>query len=49
MLNILRHHLALRFNLRLAKFHFFFFAKIERGLYFFDHFDVLMSKIIFKK
>ena len=28
---------------------FFFFAKIECGLYFFDRFDVLISKIIFKK
>jgi uncharacterized membrane protein (DUF106 family) len=28
---------------------FFFFAKIECGLYFLDRFDVLMSKIIFKK
>jgi len=27
----------------------FFFAKIEYGLYFLDRFDVLMSKIIFKK
>ena len=27
----------------------FFFAKIECGLYFLDRFDVLMSKIIFKK
>jgi len=30
-------------------FNFFFFAKIECGLYFLDRFDVLMSKIIFKK
>jgi hypothetical protein len=28
---------------------FFFFAKIECGLYFLDRFDVLMSKMIFKK
>ena len=27
---------------------FFFFAKIEFGLYFLDRFDVLMSKMIFK-
>jgi len=27
----------------------FFFAKIKCGLYFLDHFDVLMSKMIFKK
>jgi hypothetical protein len=27
----------------------FFFAKIKCGLYFLDRFDVLMSKIIFKK
>jgi len=27
----------------------FFFAKIECGLYFLDRFDVLMSKIFFKK
>jgi len=27
----------------------FFFAKIECGLYFLDRFDVLMSKMIFKK
>jgi len=27
----------------------FFFTKIEYGLYVLDHFDVLMSKIIFKK
>ena len=42
-------YLALRFNLLFNKFQFFFFAKIERGLYFLDRFDVLMSKIIFKK
>jgi len=29
--------------------YFFFFAKIECGLYFLNRFDVLMSKIIFKK
>jgi hypothetical protein len=28
---------------------FFFFTKIECGLYFLDCFDVLMSKMIFKK
>jgi hypothetical protein len=28
---------------------FFFFAKIECGLYFLDRFDMLMSKMIFKK
>jgi len=28
---------------------FFFFAKIECGLYFLDRFDILMSKMIFKK
>jgi len=28
---------------------FFFFAKIECGLYFLDRFDVLISKMIFKK
>ena len=28
---------------------FFFFAKIEYGLYFLDRFNVLISKIIFKK
>jgi len=27
----------------------FFLTKIECGLYFFDRFDVLISKIIFKK
>jgi hypothetical protein len=27
----------------------FFFIKIEYGLYVLDHFDVLMSKMIFKK
>jgi hypothetical protein len=27
----------------------FFFAKIECSLYFLDRFDVLMSKMIFKK
>ena len=30
-------------------FEFFFFAKIECGLYFLDRFDVLMLKMIFKK
>ena len=33
---------------QISKF-FFFFAKIEFGLYFLDRFDVLMSKMIFKK
>jgi hypothetical protein len=28
---------------------FFFFAKIECGLYLLDRFDVLISKMIFKK
>jgi hypothetical protein len=37
---------AFRLNLN---FFFFFFAKIECGLYFLDRFDVLMSKMIFKK
>jgi hypothetical protein len=32
-----------------SNLNFFFFAKIECGLYFLDRFDVLMSKIIFKK
>ena len=44
--------LGLRCNLLFEKiqtFFFFFFAKIEFGLYFLDRFDVLMSKIIFKK
>jgi len=27
----------------------FFFTKIDCGLYFLDRFDVMMSKIIFKK
>jgi hypothetical protein len=30
-------------------FDYFFFAKIKCGLYFLDRFDVLISKIIFKK
>jgi hypothetical protein len=34
---------------RISNFFFFFFAKIECGLYFLDRFDVLMSKMIFKK
>jgi len=34
---------------RISIFFFFFFAKIECGLYFLDRFDVLMSKMIFKK
>ena len=45
----LRARLALRSKLRFVKFKIFFFAKIECGLYFLDRFDVLMSKIIFKK
>jgi hypothetical protein len=32
-----------------SKFEFFFFAKIECGLYFLNRFDVLMSKMILKK
>ena len=32
-----------------CKFKFFFFVKIKFGLYFLDCFDVLMSKMIFKK
>jgi len=32
-----------------SNFECFFFAKIECGLYFLDRFDVLMSKMIFKK
>jgi len=32
-----------------SNFNLFFFAKIECGLYFLDRFDVLISKIIFKK
>jgi hypothetical protein len=44
------HCLVLRLNLLFTEFQiFFFFAKIECGLYFLDRFDVLMSKIIFKK
>jgi hypothetical protein len=31
------------------KFEFFCFTKIKYGLYVLDRFDVLMSKIIFKK
>ena len=45
---IFRVCLAQRLNLCLIKFHFFL-AKIECGLYFLDRFDVLISKIIFKK
>jgi hypothetical protein len=41
--------LTLRLNLLFTKFLFFFFAKIECGLYFLDRFNVLMSKMIFKK
>jgi hypothetical protein len=42
--------LVLRLNLFFTEFQFyFFFAKIECGLYFLDRFDVLMLKIIFKK
>ena len=35
--------------LKKFKIFFFFFFKIECSLYFLDYFDVLMSKIIFKK
>jgi hypothetical protein len=53
IINILgvRERLALLFNLLLSEFQFFFFffAKIECGLYFLDRFDVLISKMIFKK
>ena len=51
LLDIIRHCFALRFNLCLVKFQIFFcfFAKIECGLYFLNRFDVLMSKMIFKK
>ena len=31
------------------KFEIFFFIKIKYGLYVLDHFNMLMSKIIFKK
>jgi hypothetical protein len=44
--------LALLFNLLFGEFQiffFFFFAKIECGLYLLDRFDVLISKMIFKK
>jgi hypothetical protein len=42
--------LALLFNLFFSEFQFFFFfAKIECGLYLLDRFDVLISKMIFKK
>jgi len=41
--------LAMRFNLFFTKFQNFFLGKIECGLYFLDRFDVLISKIIFKK
>jgi hypothetical protein len=45
----LRERLALLFNLFFGEFQiFFFFAKIECGLYLLDRFDVLISKIIFK-
>jgi hypothetical protein len=46
-----RERLALLFNLFFGEFQifFFFFAKIECGLYLLDRFDVLISKIIFKK
>ena len=33
----------------LSNFNFIVFAKIECGLYFLNRFDVLISKIIFKK
>jgi len=46
---IVRGCLVLRLNLLFTEFQFyFFFAKIECGLYFLDRFDVLMSKMIFK-
>jgi hypothetical protein len=45
---LLRACLALWLNLRLTKFQIFF-SKIECDLYFLDRFDVLMSKMIFKK
>jgi hypothetical protein len=35
-------------NLYLTKFYFFFFVKIECGLYFLNCFNVLILKIIFK-
>ena len=41
--------MALRCNRLFAIFQTFFFVKIECGLYFLDRFDVLISKIIFKK
>jgi hypothetical protein len=44
--------LALLFNLLFSEFQiffFFFFAKIECDLYLLDRFDVLISKMIFKK
>jgi len=41
--------LVLRLYLRFVQIWIFFFAKIECGLYFLDRFDVLMSKMIFKK
>ena len=34
---------------RISNFFFFFFAKIECDLYLLDRFDVLISKMIFKK
>ena len=49
-LSYCRHRLALRSKRCFIKFQFFFFfAKIECGLYFLDRFDVLMSKMILKK
>jgi len=45
-----RERLALLFNLFFGEFQFFFFvAKIECDLYLLDRFDVLISKMIFKK
>ena len=41
--------LARRFSRRAAAFHFFIFILNKYVLVFLDHFDVLMSKMIFKK
>jgi len=47
---VTRERLALLFNLLFSEFQiFFFFVKIECGLYLLDRFDVLISKMIFKK
>jgi len=37
------------YNCVLLNFKILFFVKIKCGLYFLDRFDVLMSKMIFKK